>query len=173
MLVPVCKLLLVSSLASHLKNAAHLFPISKICNANFSHQHIACFFPSFKISHASKNEWLRWPGRSRVTSRGDNALTTGGVNGVSQFSVLPLAQVVLLHPSCHLVGLHLRTPIIAQRKNIWQGKNSPFNRLNLIFGSRSFSLCFAHPSTMALSSVNKVVWMGILHVLLFVYESSF
>lgn len=49
--------------------------------------------------------------------RGLIAPTTGGVDGVSQLSVLPLAQVVLLHPSCHLIGLHLRTPDIAQRKN--------------------------------------------------------
>lgn len=48
-----------------------------------------------------------------TTSWEDIVLTAGGVNGVSQFSVLPLAQVVLLHPSCHLVGLHLRTPVIA------------------------------------------------------------
>lgn len=49
--------------------------------------------------------------------RGLIALTTGGIDGVSQLSVLPLAQVALLHPSCHLVGLHLHTPEIAQRRS--------------------------------------------------------
>lgn len=60
---------------------------------------------------------FNWAGSSEIRSRGLIDLTTGGVDGVSQLGVLPLAQVVLLHPSCHLVGLHLRTPEIAQRKN--------------------------------------------------------
>lgn len=101
------------------------------------HLHHACF-PSSTILHASLsifNNITRQSPLSKMTCfltwtasgeqevlRSDRgrliALTTGGVDGVSQLSVLPLAQVVLLYPGCHLVGLRLHTPEIAQRRNI-------------------------------------------------------
>ena len=38
------------------------------------------------------------------------ALTARGVDGVTQFGVLPLAEVILLDTSCDLVGLDLDSP---------------------------------------------------------------
>lgn len=141
-------------LAPRLWNITHLCRISKY---NFSFQNIACCFPSFRISHGSKNEWLRWPGWSRVTPRGDFALTTGGVNGVSQLSVLPLAQVVLLHPNCHLVGLHLRPPIIGRTFDTVKTVLT----IDFIFWTDPLSTF--RPSV---HNVEMKLWMGILHILL-------
>ena len=42
-------------------------------------------------------------------------LTTGGVDDISQLSILPLAEVVLFHTSSSLGCLHLRTSMEKNR----------------------------------------------------------
>lgn len=54
--------------------------------------------------------------KSRRTRLG--FLTTGSVDDISQLSVFPLAQVVLLHTSSGLSRLHLRAPVSREQFNV-------------------------------------------------------